>query len=382
MDKLNQQQIWSTGTLTELIGDLFCFEFILEIKRRLTNEEAKAYVGDFLRILAPIYIHEIANALNKLGIIPKDSLLSPDYQKRINKERQQAVHKVIVASEDSQKALEAMEINLSQKVYDINIVVKNGVLYDLNFEHQVTPLQDLDFWNFLFRTPRIILTAALSAVSPNVNLEDTYVANNNRLNLISSQLDNALSFSRYSYSTYKLFQYANTLEDTDKIFILYRYRMVTSVRVLSECFSSLCDAAKGFNIDYFFRKYRALVIEIIGNEMRQLKTPFSDQIKQELEVVINDPSFYRLNRKLRNNLHYETTNVLSESELKIVQTNQQNYLTLIENHFCGCLHLDIDKECKTMTGFSAAFRASGISKEELNKYYYWYYTKYLITGKL
>ena len=35
-----------------------------------------------------------------------------------------------------------------------------------------------------------------------------------------------------------------------------------------------------------------------------------------------------------------------------------------------------------MTGFSNAFRASGMSKEELDKYYYFYYPKYRITGKL
>ena len=59
MHSSEQKNNWSLDTVSEIIGDLFCFELILEIKRRMKNEEAKAYVGNFLRILAPIYIHEI-----------------------------------------------------------------------------------------------------------------------------------------------------------------------------------------------------------------------------------------------------------------------------------------------------------------------------------
>lgn len=56
----NQKKPWSLDAVAEIIGDLFCFDWILEIKRRMKNDEAKAYVSNFLRILAPIYVHEIA----------------------------------------------------------------------------------------------------------------------------------------------------------------------------------------------------------------------------------------------------------------------------------------------------------------------------------
>lgn len=62
----NQKKPWSLDTVAEIIGDLFCFDWILEIKRRMKNDEAKAYVSNFLRILAPIYVHEIAKALDRL----------------------------------------------------------------------------------------------------------------------------------------------------------------------------------------------------------------------------------------------------------------------------------------------------------------------------
>ena len=120
----------------------------------------------------------------------------------------------------------------------------------------------------------------------------------------------------------------------------------------------------------------------MGDELCQLDTPFANQIKIKIKNVIVDSSFFSLNRKLRNNLHYETTNILTEGERDTIRQNQMTYLFIFENSFRANLFIDIDKECKIMTGFSNAFRASGMTKEELDRYYYFYYLKYRITGKL
>lgn len=385
MHSSEQKNNWSLDTVSEIIGDLFCFELILEIKRRMKNEEAKAYVGNFLRILAPIYIHEITTALNKLGIVSKDKLLEPTMSKRINAERQLSTHKVIVNSNEAAKAVKQMGISFDRKVYDINIIVKNGELYDLNFESQIAPVDDLDFWNYLFCLPRTMLNAALSVLSPDFSLQEIFDNGSEKLNSLANQLDEAFSFSRYSYSTQRLFQHSVNLETLDMILILYRYRMITSVNILSKYLPSFCitiSERKVADMNLFFQKYRALIITILGDELRQLNTPFANLIKTEIADVIADTSFFSLNRKLRNNLHYETTNLLLESELNIVQQNQMLYLSVFEKSFRSCLHVDVDKECKTMTGFSNAFRSSGMTKEELDKYYYYYYLKYRITGKL
>ena len=385
MDIANQNKPCSLDTVAEIIGDLFCFDLILEIKRRMKNDEAKAYVSNFLRILAPIYVHEIANALDRLGIISKDKLLGATMSKRVNAERQLSTHKTIVNSSEAIKVLAEMGITFDHKVYDINIVATKGMLYDLNFETQVAPMNDLDFWNFLFGMPHVMLTAAFSAVSPDFNFRDIYKNNNDQLDSIANRMDNALSFTRYSYSSHKLFQHSENLSVPDRVLILYRYRMITSVNVLSDLIPSF-HATMGdrriVDMDFFFRKYRALIITILGDELRQLNTPLAMLIKAEIERIITEPNFFPLNRKLRNNLHYETTNVLTENELNIVEENQRRYLTVIENSFRSYLYVDIDKECKLMTGFSNAFRASGMSKEELDRYYYFYYIKYRITGKL
>ncbi|MBR3767058.1 MAG: hypothetical protein IKL10_02330 [Clostridia bacterium] len=385
MTSTNQKKNWSLDTVAEIVGDLLCFDLILEIKRKMKNEEAKAYLGSFLRILAPVYVHEIANALDRLGIVSKDKLLEPTISKRINAERQLSAHKVIVNSNEATKAIEEMGISFARKVYDINIIAKNGILYDLNFESQVSPVEDFDFWNYLFCLPHTMLTAAFSTLSPDFSLQEIYDKSSSKLDTIAIQLDEVLSFSRYSYSAQKLFQHTVHLETLDKILILYRYRMITSINVLSKYlpnFQVTMGKRQIADMSLFLDKYRALIITIMGDELCQLDSSFANQIKIDIKNFIVDSSFFSLNRKLRNNLHYETTNILTEEERYIIRQNQMTYLSIFENSFRANLFIDIDKECEIMTGFSNAFRTSGMTKEELDRYYYFYYIKYRITGKL
>ena len=385
MDSTYKKEKWSLDTVSEIISDLFCFDLILEIKRKLKNEEAKEYLGTFLRILAPIYIHEIINAVDHLGIVPKNETLDSATLQRLNAERQLSAHKVIVNSKDAAKAIEEMEISFDRKVYDINIIVKNGILYDMNYEMQVAPVDDLDFWNHLFSLPHTILTAVFSALSPDYSIQEIFDNCSERLDLIANQLDEELSFYRYSYSTHKLFQNSINLEIPDKTLILYRYRMITSVNVLSNYLPSFhitFGEKRIVDMNSFFEKYKALIIEIMKDELNQLDTPFGNQIKADIKNAITDTRFFSLNRKLRNNLHYETTNILTTDELNMIRINQMNYLSIFENNFRKHLYIDIDEECKVMTGFSKAFRKSGMSKEELDRRYSFYYLKYCSTGEL
>ena len=91
------------------------------------------------------------------------------------------------------------------------------------------------------------------------------------------------------------------------------------------------------DMNLFFDKYRALIITVMGDELCQLDTPFANQIKIKIKNVIVDSSFFSLNRKLRNNLHYETTNILTEGERDTIRPNQMTYLFIFENSFLSML---------------------------------------------
>ena len=64
----------------------------------------------------------------------------------------------------------------------------------------------------------------------------------------------------------------------------------------------------------FFRKYKAIIIEIVGEELKNMDTEFCCNIKRSLESDIQNDSFWKLNRIIRGNLHYGETITLTEEE--------------------------------------------------------------------
>ena len=161
--------------------------------------------------------------------------------------------------------------------------------------------------------------------------------------------------------------------------------MITAQSILSKYVPTLyatIGERSIVNIDYFFTKYNALVIELIGKELRTINTPFTDSILDCIKAEIKESEFFRLNRKLRNNLHYESTDLLSDQEMEMVTKNQTIYLNIVKKYFADSISINIDRECKKMTGLSKAFQASGLSKEEFDQFYYFYYLKFLLTGKI
>ena len=101
----------------------------------------------------------------------------------------------------------------------------------------------------------------------------------------------------------------------------------------------------------FMRKWKAVIIEIIGNEIKGLNTDFGERTKTEIEQQITNKSFFPLNRKIRNNLHYRMVENLSSEEISIIDCYQNLYLQIFESTISKQLNISIDKECKNMTNF-------------------------------
>lgn len=128
------------------------------------------------------------------------------------------------------------------------------------------------------------------------------------------------------------------------------------------------------------RKYRAVVICIIGLELKAMNTQFVQSIQSDLQSKIGDGAFWGINHKLRNNIHYQGTEVLTDNEIDTLDKFQSAYSEIISNHFQKSIFIDSDKECKTMTGFSKACHEKGMSKADMDKFYY--YMKYVLFGRV
>lgn len=386
-EKIKYKKGWSLETIYEIIGDLICFEFILKIKTLIKDIEVKTYLSQFLKILAPIYAYEIANSLQKFGIMNKNDFFNPGMSQKIHDERQRAIKCIIVKSSRKEEIAQDMGLDFNNKVYDMNIIIGNNKLFGMNYEDYMDRVdeENFDFWESLFDFPRRTLDAFILSLNFDINLDNVFENISEQLEQIALDVENKLHCSRYSYSSYTLFSKSKSLDIIDKIFILYRYRMISSVTNIEHVLPS-------FSIDLgnncviclkkFFRKYKAIIIEIVGKELKNMDTEFCNNIKRSLESDIQNDNFWKLNRIIRNNLHYGKTITLKNEELAIVDHYQTVYLNIISEHMVDNLNIQIDKECKRMTEFLNACQQKGLTKSDIDKYYYYYYVKFKLTGKI
>lgn len=377
---------WSIDTINELINDWMSFELILEVKRRMKDIESKNYISMFLKTVAPVIVYEVAESLELMGILPKEKFFYPGMKKKVQEEREKFVKKVIVRSSQPKLIEQEMGLNFNEKVYDINILVKDDVLMDMNYEIFNENIEEnFEFWDSLFALPQSMINTVISCLGIEKNVDDIYAVLGNKLNEVAENMDQQFSCKRYSYSVYKLFSCNGRLEDIDKILILYRYRLITSIYKLEEAIPNInicLGDIRIFDIRAFFRKYKAVIICIIGSELKNMKTEFAKSIQEDMGQQIGLGAFWSVNRKLRNNIHYQKTEVLTEEEKQILDLYQPIYFAILRKHFNKNIFIDIDKECTTMTGFLKACREKGMNKEDIDKYYYYYFMKYRLIGKV
>lgn len=366
---------WPTDTILELFRDLFGFEVILEIKRRMKDLEAKNHVSLFLAMIAPVLVYELADTLEKLKWInSKKEFFENGIYKKVQKERMRVLKSIIVDSKRAVPASEQMGLDFTEKVYDMNIVLSGNKLLDMNYETFVDSITDMDFWNSLFGFPKRTINTLLDELGTSRTIEQFYEMDDVSaiLTEYANRLDTRLCPQKYSYSSYKLFFKSSSLDDIDKYFILYRYRMISSTLLLERMFPSLRLEINGaciVDVSSFMRKWKAVIIEVLGRELKGLNTIFGERIRLEINRRVIDKSFFQSNRKLRNNSHYQKTDVLSSEEISIIDRYQNIYLQTLESIILEQFDISIDEECRYMTAFTKDCSERGLSYADIKRDY-------------
>ncbi|MDD4796087.1 MAG: hypothetical protein PHG03_06040 [Bacilli bacterium] len=373
-------------TINEILQDSFFFSLLLRIKRSLKEVEAKSYLTMFIKQLSVVYIYELSVCLENYGIIKKDYFYKPNMKKRVKIERQ-CLHQSIFNSDKITKKILEMGIDLSELVYDLNIVVNDGKLLYTNFE-DYNEDKDLEFWNSIFYLNEEVLETIFKALRiDEQSIKILYEKISEKVKDIIPKLENYINGKRYSYSVFKLFSNSKNLEQPDKIFILYRYRLITSIMHIEKIFSSIpieIHIGDIINLEFktYLRKYKSLIIDIIGNDLMKINTSNSKIIIDKINKKITNKNFYAVNRKLRNNVHYTNITSLTDDEIQILDYNQNNYLLIITSFFEKSINIDIDDESIMMTNFLKCCREKGMVKEDIDKDYKNLYKKFYFTGNI
>lgn len=167
---------------------------------------------------------------------------------------------------------------------------------------------------------------------------------------ITDNLHQKFLFKRYSYSTALIFKNSK-LTDAEKYFILYRYNLVKFALIIKDLqpVSIKFSGAVSINIDITYRKIKALVIETIYNDMKNMesqKLSILKRIDENISNNIKNSLFFSINRKLRNNIHYNKRAEISEEELTLLDKYQDVYLNTVLNVFNENISVSINRRYK------------------------------------
>lgn len=328
----------------EIFNDLLCADYLLEIKKQLKDIEAKNYFAWFLKPIISTVVYETNVFLKKFNQGKIKNLFKEGIYDKVREARMLAIKENITQSKKTQDIIKKMGLNFNSKIYDCNIVLSKDELIDLNFEMYYENTDDTDFWDALYKTPKVYLDVIFSLLDFEKFISELYTVSKGKIATIALNFDEEKELRRYSYSVYNLFLKSKNLTQLDKLFILYRYRKLKSFQVISKYLPDEQVIYNGINIlnfDRFFKKFTALTICTIGEELMNLKSIFSAQIILELDKQI-DKSFYPLNRQLRNNIHYSEIKLLSNAELKQLNDWQSKYIDIVLTSFDNVLNINLE----------------------------------------
>lgn len=327
-------------TINEIFQDTFFLGAFLKSVSLINNEISKCVLSLILKDLSIIYTLELSKCCDELNVISKQNFfVNEQARKKVSADRQW-IKKEIHKSKELNKKKEKMEIDFdNDHIYDICLLYSNNkILLGTNIELFENESQH-EYWNELI----LLLSEIGSSVYRALKFRE--ITYDQLINCFLVETENsrrmfeALTEGSYqSYSSGKLFKNSYILNNSDKNFILHRYRLIKSMDILLETYGNtffcikdgLNDCLVSISLKSFIRKAIAVTIVIIGNEICNMNTSFSKYIMGLFENEISETSFFKLNRKVRNNIHYKEIEQIDENDILIIDKYQKKYLkTLI-----------------------------------------------------
>lgn len=348
-------------TVNEIFQDALFFQVLYEITVNMDNSEAVIIVDRFLKLQSVVFMSELMKFFDEkhieLGIWAEKN----EFVRRLNEERNNnGIHYSPIGSDRMKNIIEDMGISWESSCYDINLVVKDNNVINLNVEDYGVKPDEL--WKNILIIAKSASDGALATVSSKITTEVFLEYGKEKIIENSKRLQDFLSGTRYSYSSCVLFSKTKDLTVEDKVFIMYRYRLIyLAYAFLNSLEGMLVQIGTAgtniYNIEFemksYVRKHIAMVCEIIHNDLDKLKslqTPFYKEVQKDIDAQIGEKSFFPLNRKLRNNLHYSLgTTPLSKKELNVVDKYQPIYIECILKKFQSKMSINISEEVKEAT---------------------------------
>ena len=212
-------------TVNEIFQDALFFQVLYEITVRMDNYEAVVAADRFLKLQSVVFMSELMKYFDEKHIELGIGAEKNEFVRRLNEERNDnGIHYSPIGSDRMKNVIKDMGINWGSSCYDINLVVKDNNVINLNIEDY--GIKPDEFWTNILIIAKSASDGALATVSSKITTEVFLEYGKEKIIENSKRLENYLSGTRYSYSSCVLFSKAKDLTVEDKVFIMYRYRLI------------------------------------------------------------------------------------------------------------------------------------------------------------
>ena len=320
----------------ELLNDSFWLAYILKIANKIENLLMRSYLSNFLLFFSSIYSQELIVA-NLGKISPNITMTKKELKKiRMNNMKLLPTKK----TEYIKNKINNMGIDFEQYVFDMTIICNHNLeLFDINFrmwEYKNVKKDQFESLNALINTPLTWTKRFLGERYEEIfklleGLSGKYLENIEEY-----------KFKCYSYPSCKFF--SNELTIDEKIYIMQRYGLIKSIIWLEKIFKEKISIEfENFTFDFekFLLKIKAIAIEKIGNDRKNCEY----KLIKELMIINNktvDNNFFRINRKVRDNIHYNKINPINKDESIILREYQDIYLKNLISIFDSNINVKFD----------------------------------------
>ncbi len=339
-EKINMEN----EAIFEIIQDFIFLYFLVMIESETDDAELRSLLDSVNGFLISVFSHELINSkyCNKEEFEAADLAVVRSIRTSYLKNPPKANGKLINELKDS------TGVDFKYFAFDCVVTVDKSNSNDLiciNFSDFVVHKfykSNTNVFNQISRLPATVINAFFKGLG--VDYSELY----DRIKPISKNAIDSwkqkFSFKRYAYSTFLMFKNSK-LTNEEKYFILYRYNLIKFALIIKELQPLSINIIETIpiNTDITYRKIKALAIETIYNDIKALDLPITQKIKRSLSYNINNMLFFSTNRKMRNNIHYNKKEEISEEELALLDKYQDVYLNTVLDVFNENINVSINK---------------------------------------
>lgn len=320
----------------EILQDLFTIFACFKTQEKVKNPFVQELYGYIMVYFYSVFLHELfqANLIDNNTNCENIKKLVKDFRQRFLKQE------ALIEGKLTNKIINEMGLDFQHFVYDLVLTTdkKNqSILYAVNlglWDLEHIEKDKVELFNANAQVPEILVKKILYNFGNKEDIDLLVEKFEKIFEGMAAKVETEIQPIKYPYSSGILFV-DNELSEQDKILILFYYSYFLLFIIVDDLVPPLKFEIGEITIDIkrSLMKLKAMLIESFGKNIMKIDTPMVNNLKNKIDESFGESKVFQLNRKLRNNIHYDETKYIGEQEWITIDAFQREYLNIVIRQF-------------------------------------------------